>query len=152
MRTIHTEIGIGAPAAKVWEVFAATDQWPAWNPFAKVSGRLAVGERLTVEIRPAGKRPMTFRPTVTVFEPGRELRWHGHLLVPGLFDGEHGFRVRAEDVGRCRFEQFETFRGLLVAPLLLMAGAATRQGFEAMNRALKARLESAPDLTRPHST
>jgi hypothetical protein len=144
MRTIHTEIGIGAPAAKVWEVFAAIEQWPAWNPFAKVSGQLAVGERLTVEITPPGKRPMTFRPTVTVFEPGRELRWLGHLLVPGLFDGEHGFRVRAEDVGRCRFEQFETFRGLLVAPLLLMAGAATRQGFEAMNRALKARVEAAP--------
>jgi hypothetical protein len=144
MRTIHTESGIGAPAAKVWEVFAAIEQWPAWNPFAKVSGRLAVGERLTVEITPPGKRPMTFHPTVSVFEPGRELRWLGHLLVPGLFDGEHGFRVRAEDVGRCRFEQFETFRGLLVAPLLLMAGAATRQGFEAMNRALKARVEAAP--------
>ncbi len=88
---------------------------------------------------------MTFRPTVTVFEPGRELRWLGRLGVAGLFDGEHGFRVRAEDVGRCRFEQFETFRGLLVAPLFFMAGAATRQGFEAMNRALKARVEAAPD-------
>jgi hypothetical protein len=48
MRTTHTEIGIGAPAAKVWEVFAAIDKWSEWNPFAKVTGRLAVGERLTV--------------------------------------------------------------------------------------------------------
>jgi hypothetical protein len=145
MRTIHTEIGIGAPAQQVWEAFAATDQWPAWNPFARVTGRLAVGERLTVEIRPPGKRPMTFRSTVTVFEPGRELRWLGRLGVAGLLDGEHGFRVRAEDVGRCRFEQFETFRGLLVVPLFFMAGDATRQGFEAMNRALKARVEATPD-------
>jgi hypothetical protein len=141
MRSIHTEIGIGAPAPQVWDVFAAIDTWPEWNPFATVSGRLAVGERLTVEIRPPGKRPMTFRPTVVAFEPGRELRWLGHLMVPGLFDGEHGFRVRSDDPGRCRFEQFETFRGLLVAPILLMAGDATRQGFEAMNRALKARVE-----------
>ncbi len=141
MTSIHTEIGIGAPAEKVWGVFAATDKWPEWNPFAKVSGRLAVGERLTVEIKPPGKRPMTFRPTLVAFEKGRELRWLGHLLVRGLFDGEHGFRVRAEDTGRCRFEQFETFRGLLAAPIFLMVGEATRQGFEAMNRALKARAE-----------
>ena len=48
-----------------------------------------------------------------------------------------------EDVGRCRFEHFETFTGILVAPILWAVGAATRQGFEAMNRALKARAESA---------
>ena len=141
MRAIHTEIAIGAAAERVWNVFAAVDKWPEWNPFAKVSGRLTVGERLTVEIKPPGKRPMTFRPTVVAFEPGRELRWLGHLVVPGIFDGEHGFRVRPEDVGRCRFEQFETFRGLLAAPIFLMAGGATREGFEAMNRALKARAE-----------
>ena len=44
-------------------------------------------------------------------------------------------------MGRCRFEHFETFSGLLVAPILWMVGDATRQGFEAMNRALKARAE-----------
>ena len=32
---------------------------------------------------------MTFRPEVLRCEPGRELRWLGHFLVPGLFDGEH---------------------------------------------------------------
>ena len=60
----------------------------------------------------------------------------------GLFDGEHGFRVVPEDVGRCRFEQFETFRGLLVAPILWKVEATTRAGFEAMNRALKAKAEA----------
>ena len=85
---------------------------------------------------------MTFKPAVTRLEPGRELRWLGHLAIPGLFDGEHGFRVIAEDVGRCRFEQFESFSGLLSVPILWMAEDATRQGFEAMNRALKARAES----------
>ena len=65
---------------------------------------------------------MTFRPTVVKLEPGRELRWLGHLGVQGIFDGEHGFRVVPEDVGRCRFEQFETFRGLLVVPILWTVG------------------------------
>ena len=90
MRTIHTEIGIGAPAAKVWDILAAIDKWPEWNPFVRASGRLQVGERLEVEITPPGKSPMTFRPTVVKLEPGRELRWLGHLGVQGVFDGEHG--------------------------------------------------------------
>ncbi len=143
MRTIHTGIGIGAAAGKVWDILAAIDKWPEWNPFARVSGRLQVGERLEVEISSPGKSPMTFRPTVVKLEPGRELRWLGHLGFQGVFDGEHGFRVVPEDVGRCRFEQFETFRGLLVAPILWKVEASTRVGFEAMNRMLKRRAEAA---------
>ena len=143
MRTLHTEIDIGAPAAKVWDILAAIDKWQEWNPFARVSGRLQVGECLEVEISPPGKSPMTFHPTVVKLEPGRELRWLGHLGVQGIFDGEHGFRVVPEDVGRCRFEQFETFRGILAAPILWKVKASTRVGFEAMNRMLKRRAETA---------
>lgn len=142
MRTIHTEIGILAPAERVWSVLIDTDRWAEWNPFAAVTGRIAPGERLVVTLTPPGKSAMQFKPTVIRVDPGRELRWLGHLGVRGLFDGEHGFRVVPEDPGRCRFEQFEMFKGLLAAPILWMAGKATRQGFEAMNRALKQRVES----------
>lgn len=142
MRTIHTEIGIMAPAAKVWEVLMATDKWAQWNPFAKASGRFSVGERVAVTLTPPGKSAVTMRPTIVKLEAGRELRWLGSLGIRGLFDGEHGFRVVPEDVGRCRFEQFETFTGLLVAPIMWMVGGATREGFEAMNRALKTRAET----------
>lgn len=142
MKTIHTEIGIGAPAARVWDVLIATDQWAEWNPFAKASGRFAVGERVSVTLTPPGKSAVTMRPTIVKLDTGRELRWLGSLGIRGLFDGEHGFRVVPEDVGRCRFEQFETFTGVLVAPIMWMVGDATRQGFEAMNRALKARAEA----------
>ena len=141
MRAIHTEIGIGAPAAAVWSILIDTDNWAEWNPFAKLSGRVAVGERVSVTLTPPGKSAMTLRPTIVKLEAGREFRWLGHLGIPGLFDGEHGFRVVPEDVGRCRFEHFEAFGGLLVAPVMWMVGGATRQGFEAMNRALKARAE-----------
>ncbi len=140
---IHTEIGIGAPAARVWDTLIATDQWAEWNPFARASGRFSVGERVAVTLTPPGKSAMAMRPVIVKLEPGRELRWLGSLGVRGLFDGEHGFRVVAEDVGRCRFEHFETFTGLLVAPIMWLVGDATRQGFEAMNRALKIRAEVA---------
>ena len=142
MRTIHTEIGIGAPAEKVWDVLMAVDKWAEWNPFLSASGRFGAGERVVVTFTPPGKSAMTMRPTIVKLEAGRELRWLGSLGIRGLFDGEHGFRVVPEDVGRCRFEQFETFSGLLVAPVMWMVGDATRRGFEAMNRALKARAES----------
>jgi hypothetical protein len=66
MRTIHTEIGIDRPAARVWSILADIDSWPEWNPFATARGRLAVGERLDVEIRPPGRKSMTFRPTVVM--------------------------------------------------------------------------------------
>jgi hypothetical protein len=135
VRSIHTEIAIGAPAQRVWDILTAFDGWPQWNPFARVTGRLAVGERLEVEIKPPGRSPMTFRPTIVKLEPGRELRWLGHLGFRGLFDGEHGFRVIPE--------QFETFRGLLVAPILSRVEAQTRVGFQAMNRALKSKAEAA---------
>lgn len=142
MRSIHTEIGVGAPAARVWEILVAIDKWPEWNPFARASGRLQVGERLEVEIRPPDRSPMTFRPTVVRLEPRRELEWLGRLGLRGLFDGEHGFRVAPEDVGRCRFEQFEIFRGMLAVPILWVAETAARAGFEAMNRALRVQAEA----------
>ena len=141
MRSIHTEIGIDRPADAVWIILVDIDRWPDWNPFAKASGRLAVGERLDVQIRPPGQSPMTFRPTVVKLDPGVELRWLGHLGLPGIFDGEHGFRIEPEGDGRCRLRHFETFKGILAAPVLWLAGDATRRGFEAMNLALKARAE-----------
>jgi hypothetical protein len=143
MRTIATEIGIERPAAAVWAILADIDRWPEWNPFAKASGRLAVGETLEVTIRPPGKSPMTFRPAVVRLDPGVELRWLGHLGMPGIFDGEHGFRIEGEGDARCRFRHFETFKGVLTGPLLWLAGDATRRGFETMNLALKARAERA---------
>jgi hypothetical protein len=49
--------------------------------------------------------------------------------------------VVSEGVGRSRFEHFETFRGLLVVPVLWMVEKSTREGFELINHALKARAE-----------
>lgn len=85
---------------------------------------------------------MTFKPTVLAAEPGKELRWLGRFLVPGLFDGEHSFHLEELPHGRTRFTQAERFAGLLVG---LSRGtlAKTRDGFEQMNVALKQRVEEA---------
>jgi hypothetical protein len=138
MRELEHTTDIQAPAATVWQVLVATEQYDQWNPFIpRLVGALRVGQRLTVTIR-AGRRTMTFRPIVEALDPGNLLRWQGGLVLPGLFDGEHELRVEATGRGTSRFTQRETFRGILV-PLLGRILDQTDTGFAAMNAALQAR-------------
>lgn len=89
---------------------------------------------------------MTFRPKVLVAEPNTELRWLGRLLIPGLFDGEHYFRLSSLGSNRTRLVHGERFSGVLVPFAKSSLESATRAGFEAMNKALKARAEGkSPD-------
>ena len=139
---IERTIEIEASAECVWEVLTEFEGYPEWNPFVvSVVGELTPGARLTVRLQPPGGRAMTFRPTVLRAEPGRELRWLGRLGVRGLFDGEHHFTIHPLGPGRVRFVHGETFRGILVWLLGRTLGNTAR-GFEAMNRALKARAEA----------
>ena len=142
MKTLHTVIDIDAPPEAVWAVLADLERYPHWNPFIpRIAGRLAPGERLAVRLAPPGGAGMSFRPTVLAVTPGRELRWVGRLLVRGLFDGEHRFAVEPLGAGRARFVQEERFTGLLVPLFARSLDGPTRAGFEAMNRALKGRVE-----------
>jgi len=144
MKEIHTEIEINAPAEKVWKVLTDFAAYPEWNPFVRRGeGEVRVGARLHVYIQPSGGKGMSFRPTVLVADPNRELRWLGHLWVPGLFDGEHSFSIEPLSEGRVRFIQRERFGGLLLPFLSKTLDGDTRRGFEEMNRALKLRSESA---------
>lgn len=143
VRSISSAIEIDAPPEAVWRELADTGSYGDWNPFVRrLDGELTAGARLEVEITPPEGRAMTFRPKVLAAKPGRELRWRGHLLVPGLFDGEHSFVIEPLGEGRSRLTQSERFSGLLVRPLGGGLGK-TERGFEAMNLALKARAETA---------
>jgi hypothetical protein len=82
------------------------------------------------------------RPTVLAAEPGRELRWLGRLLVPGLFDGEHRFEIHEDSRGHVRFVQAERFRGLLVPFLRRLIEVDTVAMFGRVNAALIERVES----------
>ena len=144
-REIVTSIEIQASAADVWRILTDFDEFPKWNPFIRrASGRLEPGAKLDVFVQPSGAKGMTFRPTLRSVEPQRELRWVGRLLLPGLFDGEHVFRIEPLGDGQVRFVHSETFRGLLVPLLWRSLDTDTRRGFEEMNRALKARAEGVP--------
>jgi hypothetical protein len=142
MRQIETRIDIAAPAGAVWQVLTDFPAYPDWNPFIRrLEGEVRIGARLRVTMQPPGRRPMTFRPTVRVAKPERELRWLGHLLVPGLLDGEHAFVLEPGSAG-CRLRHEERFAGLLAGAFPGML-ADTAKGFDALNAALARRVESA---------
>jgi hypothetical protein len=146
MKQLHTEVEIRGPAERVWELLTDFASYPQWNPFIRhISGHPAPGERLQARLEPPGGRAMTFKPKVLTAEPNRELRWLGHLLLPGLFDGEHSFTIEPLEGNRVRFVQREAFKGLLVPLFTRSLDTNTRRGFEEMNHALKERAEAAPE-------
>jgi hypothetical protein len=138
---IHSEVTIEASADEVWAVLSDFASYEAWNPSMKsMQGEATVGARLTIRFALNGGRTMTMRPTVLVAEPGRELRWLGHLLMPGLFDGEHRFTIEEREPGRVTFNQDERFRGLLVPFLRKFIEVDTLTTFHAVNEALAHRV------------
>lgn len=143
-RELRTEIVIDAEADRIWDLLTDFEAMPEWNPFiTEISGELATGERIRVHLKPPAGRGMTFKPKLVRVEPGRELRWLGHLGVPGLFDGEHIFEIEGLPEGGTRFVQREEFRGAFSGLILRSIGDDTLDGFTAMNQALKERAEAA---------
>ncbi len=142
MFELQTEIVIQASAEAVWEVLSDFPKHAEWNPFVKsIEGNLRVGAQLSVHVCPPGGKGMRFKPRVLVAAPGRELRWLGRFLVPGLFDGEHYFIIETRPEGGVRFIQGERFSGVLVFLAKSSLQTGVKAGFEAMNLALKTRVE-----------
>lgn len=138
---LDTSTEIAAPAARVWSVLVDFPSYPRWNPFVRsIAGIALAGERLQVRIEPPGQGGMTFRPVVLKAEEGRELRWKGKVLLPGLLDGEHYFVLEPAERGTL-FRHGEIFSGLLVPLFRTSLDGATREGFLAMNEALKREAE-----------
>jgi hypothetical protein len=138
---LMTKIDIEAAPDAVWAVLSDLPSYPSWNPFIReASGQLAAGERLDLTMQPEGGRAMRFRPTVLEAEPGRELRWLGRLVAPGVFDGEHRFVIEPT-AGGSRLVQEERFTGILVPLLAKGLRRRTLPAFEQMNEAVKERAE-----------
>ena len=141
MQTVEAQTVIHAPREAVWKELTNGAAYRQWNPFIRrLDGRLEPGRKITVRVEPPGSSGITFRPTVQTVEAPRRLAWLGRFGLPHLFDGRHEFVLEALDDDRTRLIQRETFGGVLV-PVMLRR-ASVESGFEAMNEALKNRVEA----------
>ena len=142
MKQLHTEIDINASVEKIWEILTDFKNYPEWNPFVKsIKGDLVIGGKLTAILYQPDSKPMTIKPNILRINKNKEFAWLGHLMFPGIFDGEHMFELEVLDNGKTRFVQRERFRGILIPLLWKMLDNKTRKGFESMNQALKKRAE-----------
>jgi hypothetical protein len=142
-KEIKTIIEINASPKKIWAVLIDFDRYGEWNPFIlSIQGEARSGEQLKAVIQPPGGKGMTFRPVILALQPEQELRWMGKVLLPGIFDGEHQFKIEPMGEHRTQLIHREVFSGLLVPLLWQSLNINTRKGFEAMNQALKKRVES----------
>ena len=134
---IETKIIIDQPIERVWEVFAAFDQYPAWNPFVmELTGEVRKGNKIAISLP-----GMHFKPVVLKYNLNEELRWKGRLFLPKVFDGEHYFKLEALDQDRTIFYHGEIFMGILVPFMRKKLNTEVKEGFIAMNQALKSRVE-----------
>ena len=134
---IRTEITIPASPADVWSVLADADAYALWNPFiVEMQGTIATGAHLTttMEISPGNRQ--TFHPRILTARSNVELRWLGRAGLPGLFDGEHYFILKAVPEGT-HLIHGERFSGLA---LWFIDTDQFEQNFEAMNAALSERV------------
>jgi hypothetical protein len=139
-KTIETSIEINASPQKVWAILRNTKDYPSWNPFVRsVEGTFDQGTTIKVVVQQPGGSSFTFKPVV-LNGSFPEIRWRGKLLIRGLFDGEHFFRVDELALHSTRFVHGEHFSGILIGR---MGGALekTKRGFESMNQALKKKAE-----------
>src|SRR6185312_7476466 len=141
-KLIYSEIVIQASSEKVWDIFSDFAKYHDWNPFIKsLKGSPSAGKTIEAFLQPPGNKGMLFKPKVLKFEAGKEFRWIGKLIIPGLFDGEHTFILRDNSNGTCTFIQYERFRGILIPFMKKILEGSTLSGFRQMNEALKKRCE-----------
>ena len=137
-KEINTEIIIQASPEKVWKILTDFDRYPEWNPFIKfIKGNVAVGNFISVRLDPPGARGMTIKPRVEILDKNKEFRWKGHLLFPGLFDGEHKFELTDKGNGTTSFRHSEKFGGILIPIFNKFLDINTTNGFKLMNQKLK---------------
>ncbi|WP_121967237.1 SRPBCC domain-containing protein [Myroides sp. N17-2] len=135
---IETSIQIKASKKEVWDVLMDFNEYAYWNPFIKsITGIGSIGMPLEITLP-----TMKFKPIVHTKKNEELFSWQGKLWVKGIFDGHHQFKLIAIDDHNCLFKHREDFSGILVPLLKKKLNADTRLGFEAMNIALKNRVES----------
>jgi hypothetical protein len=140
---IEHRIGIQAPAEVIWDLLADLPRWSEWNPlYPKASGRIGLGEKLSMTLALPGEAPRELQPRVMDWEPNAQVIWRLDL-VPALAHTVRYLEIETLSETGCIFANGEFFHGLLGEQVGKSKRRVIRDGFAAMGEAVKARAEEA---------
>ena len=112
MRSYEASLSIDATPEQVWSVLTNTAAWPDWDSgVAKVDGRLALGEKLSITVKANSGRVFPVK-VVTLSGPERMVFRGGMPL--GLFTGQRTYTLIPEGAGTL-FTMSEEYTGPLAA-------------------------------------
>ena len=138
MRALETRFSVPQSPDQVWSVLIDYPSYHRWNSFMReASGEVGVGKKLKIRVYLSSGSKMSFKPKLLVVDKDRELRWMGHLIVNGLFDGEHYWALSRNARGGTDIVHGENFKGLLVG---VIKPERLKGDYERMNRDLAAEI------------
>jgi len=143
LKIIETSIVIDSTPDKIWEILTNFKEYELWNPFmTKVVGIASLGSKIEVNIKTVSGKKRTYYPIITRYETGKELRWKGKSLLPGIFDGERIFILEKSNDDKILFSHKEIFSGLGVKLVGNKLDESLKESFVRMNEALKGKAEN----------
>ncbi len=135
---IEHRIGVQAPAEVIWGLIADLPGWSSWNPIYKdASGRIGIGERLTMTLTLPGEPHRQLQPQVTDWEPDAQLVWRLDLLPMVAHTVRYLEIEKLSDTG-CIFANGEFFHGLVGQRIGRAKRRPIHQGFVQLGEAVKA--------------
>jgi len=141
MRKIYTAVDITATPQEVWSKLLDLGSYGHWNPaIVEARGTVEEGSDIMVVLTTPGGGRSRVKVHLVAVKPLRELRWRGALGHKWLLRGERSFTIHTREAG-VRFEQSETFNGLISYFLPRSMMAAIEESYRSMNEELKRLLE-----------
>lgn len=139
---LEDRVGIQAPPEVIWEIVADLSRWHEWNPtYPKAQGQIRIGEILDLTLVLPGQPHQELKAKVLDWVPNEQLHWRLSLLG-GLIRTTRYIEIQPLSETGCIVDNGEIFGGLMGVSLGRRMARPVRQGFKAMNEALKDRAEA----------
>jgi hypothetical protein len=140
MKAFAVNTAIRATPERIWALLTDASGYVSWNnTVEKVTGRIALGESVTVYPKINPKR--AFPVKVVAVEPTRRMVWRGGMPL-GLFQGERTFTLTPRPDGAIDFSMREEYSGLM-APMITRSIPDLQPAFDEFAHDLKRAAEEA---------
>lgn len=139
---LEARIGVQTPPDTIWDLIYDTATWPDWNPFfVRAEGQIRLGGPLNIDLALPNGGTKRIDGTVLEWVPREQLHWRvsaNHGLVRTI----HYVEIDALAEVGCIVAVGAIIGGLLGKTAARQTGGFYKQGFQAMNEALKIRAEA----------